>query len=139
MILVAVPPLQPSRSKTVAVASTAMIERNVSQPIDDQPRDDTGDLLADHPERRPGQDHRRRRSPFAGDGDDPAEGEAHDDADDGDEGGLPERDPEAEDECGIRDPEDRDIGREPRPEQVTGPRGALGLGDDLDAGRLDSE
>ncbi len=29
-----VPPPQPSLSKTVAVARTAMIERNVSQPID---------------------------------------------------------------------------------------------------------
>lgn len=34
MILVVVPPPRPRRSKTVAVASTAMMARNVSHPID---------------------------------------------------------------------------------------------------------
>ena len=77
--------------------------------------------------------------PLARDRDDAAEGEGHDNADDGDEDRLPEGDPEAQDERGIRNAEDRNVGGKPRPEEVAGGRGALGLGDDLDAGGLDAE
>jgi hypothetical protein len=48
------------------------------------------------------------------------------------------RDTEAEDEAAPRDPS-RHIGREPRPEEVARGSGAFGLGDDLDAGLLDTE
>ena len=134
---VAVPPPQPSRSKIVEVASTARIDQERLPADRDQPGHDAGELLPGDPERRAAQDHGRRGAALAGDRDDPAEGEGHDDADDRDEHALPERDAEVEDERRIAQPEHRHVGREPRPEQVGGRGRPLGLRDDLDAGGLD--
>src|SRR5258706_12972648 len=50
---------------------------------------------------------------------------------------LPERDPESQYERPVAQAEDRDVGREPGPEQIAWPALALGIGDDVDAVHLD--
>src|SRR5690606_24972743 len=52
--------------------------------------------------------------------------------------GLAEADPEPVHERGVADPEHRDVGGEPRPEQVTRLRGPHLWRDDLDTGDLDT-
>ena len=70
--LVAVPPPQPSRSKTVAVASVARMISTVSQPDGEHPGQQRRQPVAVHPERRPAEHHRRRRAPLAGERDEAA-------------------------------------------------------------------
>ena len=110
MTLVAVPPPQPSRSNTVAVASVARMISTVSQPTVSSQEIADGSLLPLTPNAARLEHHRRRRAPLAGHRDEPAEQEREDDPDHADHHRLPERDPEAEHERAVAEAEHRDVG-----------------------------
>ncbi len=137
MTLVAVPPPQPSRSNTVAVASVARMISTVSQPTVSSQEITAGSLLPRTPNaarlstivgaepRLPAtamNPHSRNETTMPTTPDDHR---------------LPERDAEAEHERAVAEAEHRDVGGEPRPEQVARAALALGLGDDVDAVGLD--
>ena len=137
--LVPVPPPQPRRSKIVAVASTARIDRNVSQPMETSHEMTPGTFCPSTPNaarlsimvgaepRLPAiamSPHSRNETMMPTTATStPCQNEI----------------PKYEDERGVAQPEDAHVGREPRPEQVGRARGAVRLVDDLDARRLDSE
>src|SRR6266487_2361589 len=123
MIFVPVPPPQPRCWNTVAIASVARITRMVSQPTVSSHERAVGSLLP--------------RTPFAGYRDEPAQQERDDDPGYADHERLPERDPECQQERTVAQAEDRDVGGEPGPEQITRMALALGIGDDVDAVHFD--
>ena len=63
----------------------------------------------------------------------------NDDADEAGDRRLPERDAEPERERAVGEAQHRDVGAEPRPEQLAGPAAALGVDDHVDAVGLDAQ
>src|SRR2546426_190700 len=83
--------------------------------------------------------HRRRGAPLAAHRDESAGQERQHDPHHADDGRLPERDAEPQHKRAVTQPQDRDVRREPRPEQIMRAALALGLGDHVDAVHLHLE